>query len=61
MQLDDKLTLQNVEEKCYFMMTLKQVNSSYASKVSGDVIALLLEERCTQAIMSEIILMSQDS
>lgn len=61
MQLDDKLTLQNVEEKCCFMMILKQVNSSYASKVSGDAIALLLEERCTQAIMSEIILMSQDS
>ena len=43
------------------MMTLKQVNSSYASKVSGDVKALLLEERWTQAIMSEIILILQDS
>ena len=61
MQLDDGLTLKNVEEKCCFMMTLKQVSSSYASKVSGNVIALFLEAHFTQAIMPEIILMSQDS
>ena len=61
MQLDDGLILQNVKEKCHFMMTLKQVVRSYASKVLGDVITLLLEAHFTQAIMLEIIMMAQNS
>ena len=60
MQLDNGLILQSVQEKCYFMMTLKQVVSSYVSKVLGDVITLLLEAHFNQAIMLEIILMAQD-
>ena len=50
-QLDNEFILQKLHEKRDLMASSKQIVGSYASNISGEAIAPLLEVHVTQAIM----------